>query len=84
MKMIPLVLASVLAVGILASGCGTVRTVSSGDFSPYAGTELDLWIAKHYDGDSVLAVLDTPFSFVFDTLLVPFYVVTLTGAEGNY
>ena len=78
------VLAIFLAVAMLTSGCGTVQTVSSGDFSPYAGTELDLWIAEHYDGDSVLAVLDTPFSFVLDTLLFPFYVVTLTGAEGNY
>lgn len=83
MKRLPYLLSAVLAAAILASGCGTIQTVSSGELSPYAGTELDLWIAEHYDGDRVLAALDSPVSFVFDSILFPLYVVTLTDAEGR-
>jgi uncharacterized protein YceK len=63
--------ALLLSVSFIAGGCGTSQSASIWDFSPYAGTKLDTWIAENYPSDRVLAALDWPLSFVADTALLP-------------
>ena len=60
---------------LLVSGCGTVQTTCAGDFSLYAGSNLDLHVIERYSGERILAILDMPFSLVADTVLVPISVM---------
>ncbi|HZN59553.1 MAG TPA: YceK/YidQ family lipoprotein [Planctomycetota bacterium] len=71
---------------ILIAGCGTTQTSRVGDFSPFAGTRLDAWIAQHYPSDRYLAILDWPFSLIADTVLLPVSTMLYpyNALEGDY
>lgn len=65
---------------IVLSGCGTMITVSSANkegenIGLYSGTRLDLgtpFLAGH--GKFYPMILDTPFSFIADTLMLPYVI----------
>lgn len=67
--------ALMLSLSSLAGGCGTSQSASIGEFSLFAGTRLDTWIAESYPSDRILAVLDWPLSLVADTALLPVSVL---------
>lgn len=80
---------------LLLSGCGTGMSMYA-DPAPYSGVVLDAQFVsnlargpnKELDGDSqgwatffgVISIIDMPFSFVADTVLLP---VTLQAASDN-
>ncbi|MGX2947608.1 YceK/YidQ family lipoprotein [Frederiksenia canicola] len=57
------------------TGCGTITSLSNGDYSIYAGVGRDFDVIRDGGLLSILAVIDLPLSFVLDTLLLP---ITLT------
>ncbi|MGX3067193.1 YceK/YidQ family lipoprotein [Ursidibacter arcticus] len=57
------------------TACGTISSLVEDDYTPYAGVIKDFQTMREGGVTSVLAVIDLPLSFVFDTLLLP---VTLT------
>ncbi len=73
---------------LFLSGCGTISTFVQEDYYyPYDGVFLDIWAicmsSDLYDcnvdaywspGELVIACFDLPFSFVADTLLLPYSV----------
>ncbi|MGX2949478.1 YceK/YidQ family lipoprotein [Ursidibacter sp. B-7004-1] len=57
------------------TACGTISSLAEDDYTPYAGVIKDFQTMREGGIISVLAVVDLPLSFVFDTLLLP---ITLT------
>lgn len=57
------------------TACGTISSLADDNYTPYAGVVKDFQAMREGGVTSVLAVVDLPLSFVFDTLLLP---VTLT------
>lgn len=53
------------------TACGTILSLSDNDYSVYAGVGKDFAAISNGGILSVLAVIDLPLSFVFDTLLLP-------------
>jgi uncharacterized protein YceK len=67
--------ALVLILCAFSGGCGTTQSAWIGEFTPFAGTKLDTWIAENYPSDRALAVLDWPFSLIADAVLLPITVL---------
>lgn len=59
----------------LFSGCGTVVSLLEQDYSVYSGVRRDLAVIHNDSIFSLVAIVDLPLSFIFDTLLLP---LTLT------
>lgn len=53
------------------TACGTLISLSESDYGIYAGVSRDFQAMQNGGVLSVLAVIDLPLSFVFDTLLLP-------------
>ena len=53
------------------TACGTIINLSKGDYIVYSGVKNDFSAIQNGGFLGVLAVLDLPLSFVFDTLLLP-------------
>lgn len=75
---------NLLAVALLAitiacaPGCGTTMMTTGGDWKPYGGTDMDLWVIQSPISSGVErlgAALDVPFSLVADAALLPFTMV---------
>lgn len=60
-----------LAVVAQLCGCGTLVSLSAQDYTAYGGVLRDFELIRSGGVMSVLAVVDLPLSFVFDTLLLP-------------
>ena len=59
----------VLLVNLTA--CGTIINLGKGDYTVYGGVRNDFNVIQEGGVLGVLAVLDLPLSFVFDTLILP-------------
>lgn len=53
------------------TACGTIISLSSGDYAVYGGVSNDFSVIQQGGILSVLAVIDLPLSFVLDTLMLP-------------
>ena len=53
------------------TACGTIINLSKGDYSVYGGVKNDFSAIQNGSVLGVLAVIDLPLSFAFDTLLLP-------------
>ncbi|OOR99316.1 hypothetical protein B0187_06045 [Haemophilus paracuniculus] len=53
------------------TACGTIVSLSNGDYSVYAGVGKDFEVMQQGEIVGVLAVIDLPLSFVLDTLMLP-------------
>lgn len=53
------------------TACGTVISLTNGNYAVYGGVMHDFSVMQTGGLLSVLAVIDLPLSFVFDTLLLP-------------
>ncbi|WP_226396188.1 YceK/YidQ family lipoprotein [Haemophilus sp. Marseille-Q0026] len=53
------------------TACGTIINLSKGDYTVYSGVKNDFSAIQNGGVLGVLAVLDLPLSFAFDTLLLP-------------
>ncbi|MDH2924038.1 uncharacterized protein YceK [Nicoletella semolina] len=51
--------------------CGTIESIIENDLTPYAGVSNDLQAIENGGVVGVLAVIDLPLSFIFDTLMLP-------------
>lgn len=64
-------LCAALVLALVLTGCGTVSSLDRPDGYVYSGVRFDL---DQRDWAEVIAWFDLPFSFVLDTLLLPFTV----------
>lgn len=55
----------------LLSGCGTIISLVEQDYSVYGGVERDFLAIQKGGILSIVAVIDLPLSFIFDTLMLP-------------
>lgn len=53
------------------TACGTIINLTQGDYAVYGGVKNDFSAIQDGGVFGVLAVIDLPLSFVFDTLLLP-------------
>ncbi|AFU18718.1 YceK/YidQ family lipoprotein [Actinobacillus suis] len=53
------------------TACGTIISLSEGDYSAYAGVSKDFKAIQSGGILSIPAVVDLPLSFVLDTLMLP-------------
>lgn len=53
------------------TACGTIINLGKGDYTVYGGVRNDFNVIQEGGVLGVLAVLDLPLSFVFDTLILP-------------
>ena len=53
------------------TACGTIINLGKGDYTVYGGVRNDFNVIQDGGVLGVLAVLDLPLSFVFDTLILP-------------
>ena len=53
------------------TACGTIINLGKGDYTAYSGVRNDFNVIQEGGVLGVLAVLDLPLSFVFDTLILP-------------
>lgn len=53
------------------TACGTIINLGKGDYAAYGGVRNDFNVIQDGGVLGVLAVLDLPLSFVFDTLILP-------------
>lgn len=60
---------AILLVNLTA--CGTIINLGKGDYTVYGGVRNDFNVIQEGGVLGVLAVLDLPLSFVFDTLILP-------------
>lgn len=60
---------AILLVNLTA--CGTIINLGKGDYTVYGGVRNDFNVIQDGGVLGVLAVLDLPLSFVFDTLILP-------------
>lgn len=60
---------AILLVNLTA--CGTIINLGKGDYTAYSGVRNDFNVIQEGGVLGVLAVLDLPLSFVFDTLILP-------------
>ncbi|WP_234407908.1 MULTISPECIES: YceK/YidQ family lipoprotein [Pseudomonas] len=75
----------------LLTGCATVNESSSYGhmcgLHPYCGVTVDLEIIKGHDNAGAMsaltpfAVIDLPFSFVADTLILPYTIFHMKSAD---
>lgn len=67
-------LLKILSLAILSqnlTACGTIISLTEGDYSVYAGVSKDLETIQNGGILSIPAVVDLPLSFVLDTLILP-------------
>nr|WP_314738917.1 YceK/YidQ family lipoprotein [uncultured Haemophilus sp.] len=60
---------AILIVNLTA--CGTIINLTQGNYAVYGGVKNDFSAIQDGGVFGVLAVIDLPLSFVFDTLLLP-------------
>ncbi|WGE91821.1 YceK/YidQ family lipoprotein [Actinobacillus genomosp. 1] len=53
------------------TACGTIISLTEGDYSVYAGVAKDFNVIQDGGILSIPAVVDLPLSFVLDTLMLP-------------
>lgn len=53
------------------TACGTIINLSKGNYAVYGGVQNDFSAIQNGGVIGILAVVDLPLSFVFDTLLLP-------------
>ena len=53
------------------AACGTIINLSKGDYTVYSGVKNDFSAIQNGGILGVLAVIDLPLSFAFDTLFLP-------------
>ncbi|MBD4936612.1 YceK/YidQ family lipoprotein [Xanthomonas citri pv. citri] len=64
----------ILSLAILSqnlTACGTIVSLTGGDYSVYAGVTKDFETIQNGGILSIPAVVDLPLSFVLDTLILP-------------
>ncbi|WGE42741.1 YceK/YidQ family lipoprotein [Actinobacillus equuli subsp. haemolyticus] len=71
MKTLFLKLAAVAIFSQILTACGTIISLSEGDYSVYAGVSKDFKAIQNGGILSIPAVVDLPLSFVLDTLMLP-------------
>ena len=71
MKTLFLKLATVAIFSQNLTACGTIISLSEGDYSVYAGVSKDFKAIQNGGILSIPAVVDLPLSFVLDTLMLP-------------
>lgn len=67
-------LLKILSLAILSqnlAACGTIVSLTEGDYSVYAGVTKDFETIQNGGILSIPAVVDLPLSFVLDTLILP-------------
>lgn len=71
MKTLFLNLAAVAIFSPNLTACGTIISLTEGDYSVYAGVSKDFKAIQNKGILSIPAVVDLPLSFVLDTLMLP-------------
>lgn len=67
-----IVKAACLAILIInLTACGTIINLTQGNYAVYGGVRNDFSAIQEGGVLGILAVIDLPLSFVFDTLLLP-------------
>ncbi|AIZ78683.1 YceK/YidQ family lipoprotein [Actinobacillus equuli] len=71
MKRLFLKLIAVVIFSPNLTACGTIISLTEGDYSVYAGVSKDFKAIQNGGILSIPAVVDLPLSFVLDTLMLP-------------
>ncbi|HWN95531.1 MAG TPA: YceK/YidQ family lipoprotein, partial [Methylomirabilota bacterium] len=65
--------ASLAALLLLVSGCGSISSRWNGNYGPYVGVKLDIDQITHYQTEGeLIAIADIPLSAIADTLFLPY------------
>jgi uncharacterized protein YceK len=70
-----------LSAACLAAGCGTVKALSYGDYTVYAGAATDIEYVVNFPWILPFALVDLPLSFTADTLLLPYAFATSESVQ---